>query len=114
MDNLPTVSSSHISPDVLIEGNIRSANNIEINSTFKGNVQCDALVTIAASAVVLGNVSAQHTLIQGTVSGDVKSSRQTYLENTGTVKGKIITQKLIVENGATYNKVVFHTLNDHK
>ena len=104
--NSPNTIVNHISFDTLIEGDIQSKTDIQINSTLKGSVRCDGIVTIESEGKVEGNVMALNTLVRGTVMGNVKSKSHTYIQSSGKVKGSIETQKLILEHGAHYNKVL--------
>lgn len=106
MDNSSDTPLNHLSFDTVIEGDIRSKTDIQINSTLKGNIQCDGMVTIDLGGTVEGNIIALNTLVQGKVEGHVTSHSHTYVQASGQVKGSITTDKLILEDGATYNKVV--------
>lgn len=106
MNNSSDEQLNNLSSDTVIEGDIRSKTDIQINSTLKGNIQCDGMVTIDLSGTVEGNITALNTLVQGEVHGNVTSKSHTYVQASGHVKGNIITDKIILEDGATYNKVV--------
>ena len=72
----PTVSHSIISADLTITGDLHSDGGIIIEGQVKGDIVGD-IVKIVSGATVLGNVRARDLIIDGGVTGTVR---------TGTVK----------------------------
>ena len=89
---------SLISADVEIEGNIKTAGEVQFDGTIRGNVRAGGLV-IGESATVTGEVAADRVRVCGTVRGVVRAGR-VELAPTAVIEGDVMHQSLTVEDGA--------------
>jgi cytoskeletal protein CcmA (bactofilin family) len=96
-------SSNIIGKGTIIEGNIETFGNIRIEGKVNGSVKSKSKIAIAQSAFIEGNIAAQNAEISGEVKGVVEISDQLILRPTANIDGDIITNKLIVESGASFN-----------
>ena len=101
MDNVN--SSTIIGNGTVLEGNIETVGNIRIEGKAIGNIVCKSKIALGESSMVDGNILAQNAEIAGEVKGVVEISDMLILKSTAVVHGDIITNKIIIESGATFN-----------
>ncbi|MFN3801850.1 polymer-forming cytoskeletal protein [Belliella pelovolcani] len=96
-------SSNVISKETVIKGDIRAQGNIRIEGRVEGIVDSKNKIVIGDSALLIGNLKAVEAEISGKIEGEVHCSGVLFLKKSAIVNGDIFTQKLVVENGATFN-----------
>lgn len=96
-------SSNIIGKGTIVEGNIETYGNIRIEGKVMGSVKSKSKIALGQSSYVDGNIVAQNAEVSGEVKGVVEVSDQLILRPTAVISGDIITNKLIVESGATFN-----------
>jgi len=96
-------SSNIIGKGTILEGNIETYGNIRVEGKVIGNIKTKSKVALGQSSKVEGNILAQNAEVAGEVSGKLEVSDQLLLRPTAVIHGDIITNKLIVESGATFN-----------
>lgn len=96
-------SSSIIGKGTGVEGNVETVGNIRIEGNVKGNVTCKSKIALGQSSYVEGTVAAQNAEISGEIQGSIEVSELLILRPTAVIHGDIITNKLVVESGATFN-----------
>ncbi|WPP52842.1 bactofilin family protein [Catalinimonas niigatensis] len=96
-------SSSIIGKGTSVEGDLHTVGNIRIEGDVKGNVTCKSKIALGQSSYVEGTVLAQNAEIAGEIQGSIEISELLILRPTAVIHGDIITNKLIVESGATFN-----------
>ncbi len=96
-------SSSIIGKGTSVEGNVETVGNIRIEGNVKGNVTCKSKIALGQSSYVEGTVAAQNAEIAGEIQGSIEVSELLILRPTAVIHGDIVTNKLIVESGATFN-----------
>ncbi|MDQ3392531.1 MAG: polymer-forming cytoskeletal protein [Bacteroidota bacterium] len=99
----PSNSSNNIGKGTLIQGNIETFGNLRIEGKVLGDIKTKSKVVLGESSHVQGNILAQNAEIAGVVKGIVEVSDVLVLKPTAVIHGDIITNKLIVESGATFN-----------
>ncbi len=87
----------------IVEGKIKSRNDIRIEGRVVGSIKCDSKVIIGASGYVEGDVNCQNAVIEGELQGDIIVNETLKLEKSAKVEGKISTLKFIVAPGAVFN-----------
>lgn len=98
-----STTSNIISRGTILEGNIQTPGNLRIEGKVIGNLTTKSKAALAQSSFVDGNILAQNAEIAGEVKGKVEVSEMLILRPTSVIHGDIITNKLIVESGATFN-----------
>lgn len=88
-----------------IEGDFNTSENVRIDGTIKGNLQCDKKLVLGQSALIKGKLQAGEAVIMGNIQGDVVVKGLLRLEGTAVIKGDITAQKIIVEEGARYDGI---------
>lgn len=96
-------SSNTIAKGTIVEGNIETFGNIRIEGRVKGNIKSKSKVVLGKSSDLEGNLLAQNAEIAGEVKGTLEVSEILILKPTSVINGDILTNKLIVESGATFN-----------
>ena len=96
-------TSNIISRGTIMEGNIKTPGNLRIEGRVIGNLITKSKAALAQSSYVDGNILAKNAEIAGEVKGKVEVSEMLILKPTCIIHGEIITNKLIVESGATFN-----------
>jgi cytoskeletal protein CcmA (bactofilin family) len=96
-------SSNIIGKGTIMEGNIETYGNIRIEGKVIGNVKTKSKIALGQSCKVEGNILAQNAEVAGEVAGRIEVGEQLLLRPSAVINGDIITNKLIVESGATFN-----------
>ncbi len=86
-----------------MSGDCETYGNIRVEGKVIGNVKTKSKVALGQSSKVEGNILAQNAEVAGEVKGKLEVSDLLLLKPTAVIHGDIITNKLIVESGATFN-----------
>ena len=85
-----------------IIGTIVANNDIRIDGSVDGDIQCTGKVVIGEKGYVHGNIQCTNAEVQGKVEGKVETSQTLALRATANIQGDVITQSLIVEPNAIF------------
>ncbi len=96
-------SSNIIGKGTILEGNIETFGNIRIEGKVTGNITTKSKVALGQSSHIEGNILAQNAEVAGEVRGKIEITDILILKPTAIIHGDIITNKIIVESGATFN-----------
>jgi cytoskeletal protein CcmA (bactofilin family) len=96
-------SSNVIGKGTTIEGNIDTSGNIRIEGKVVGHIKSRAKIALGTSSQIEGNVTAQNADIEGHVKGKIEITEVLVLKSTAVITGDMITGKLVIEPGATFN-----------
>jgi len=95
--------SAMIGPDVKIEGQIASDENLVIEGKVNGSITAkNHEVTVGKSGNLKANISAKVIHIEGTVKGDISGSEKVVISKTGNVLGNIQSPRVTLEDGAKF------------
>ncbi len=83
-----------------IEGNIQAANDIRIDGSLKGNLECRGRVIVGPQGKIEGDVSCVNAIIEGSYTGSMTVRELLAIKETGVVNGDVVTEKLLVQAGA--------------
>lgn len=98
-----TTQSNFLSQTTEVEGNIKAQGNFRIEGTIIGNIECYAKFISSETSKVQGNILATNAEISGEIIGDVEVKELLSLKASARITGNIISNKLLVEPGATIN-----------
>jgi cytoskeletal protein CcmA (bactofilin family) len=105
--NVSAIPSSNafntLAVGTVIEGNVRSASDIRVDGSIFGNLTCDSKIIIGPSGIIEGDVSCASAHIEGKYKGKLTVGDILNIRENAIVTGDIITQKLIVQAGASFN-----------
>ncbi|MFY0626529.1 MAG: polymer-forming cytoskeletal protein [Reichenbachiella sp.] len=96
-------SSNIIGKGTVLNGDIETYGNIRVEGKVVGNMKTKSKAACGHSSHIEGNILAQNAEIAGHVTGKVEVSELLVLKPSAVISGDIITNKLIVESGATFN-----------
>ena len=101
-----------ISHDTEIIGDVNFAGNLDIEGTIRGNVTAvsgkDAVIRIVEKGMVEGEIRAPSVIINGTVKGDVYSSKHLELAARARVQGNVEYTLVEMAVGAEVNGGLRH------
>lgn len=104
---------SIIGASLKIDGNVVVSQSLRIDGAVHGNitqsVQGVATVAIAQTAEIIGNVTAEHVLVSGRVSGNIESLGRVELMESAYVDGDISYGTLGVAVGARVKGQLMHS-----
>ena len=99
---------------IVVRGEIRSTDDLTIEGTVEGPVVTEGLtVTVAAGATIIGDISARDITVFGTVSGTLRASTRVDIRESGRVSGRVISDKLILADGAWFTGTAQPERVDH-
>ncbi len=104
-----SAAPSIISPDLVVNGTLSSAGEIQIDGRIEGIVQCTTLV-VGDKALIHGDVFAQHVTVRGRIEGNIRSKMVLFCA-TCHVEGDILHQAFAVEPGAFLDSNCRHSDN---
>ena len=96
-------SSNIIGKGTVLQGDVETFGNIRIEGKIIGNVKTKSKIALGQSSHVQGNILAQNAEVAGEVKGKIEVTDILILKPTAVIHGDIITNKIIVESGATFN-----------
>ena len=91
-----------ITAESKIIGTIVANNDIRIDGTVEGDIQCRGKVVIGEKGFVHGNIQCTNAEVQGRIEGKVEALQTLALRATAHIEGDVITQSLIVEPNAIF------------
>lgn len=86
-----------------LEGKLITDAPIRIDGIFKGDVNVKNRMVTGETSYIEGIIEADEIIIAGKVKGVVKANIILRLTTTAKVEGKLITPKLIIEEGAIFD-----------
>ena len=95
-----TVPPSLLSSDLVVNGNLESSGDVQIDGSIDGDVKSGS-ITISGTGVVRGTIEADEVTIAGTVTGQIRA-RHVVLLKGAKVIADLIQDKLSIEPGAFF------------
>ncbi len=92
-----------IGKGTVIIGNVQAEGDLVIEGVVKGDVTTKTKLVTGPSAIIEGNILAQHAEIAGRVQGTVRALGLLVINSSGVILGDVITKDLNVESGSTFN-----------
>ncbi len=96
-------TSNIIGKETILQGSIESVGNIRDEGKVYGNAKAKAKFVMGNDAYVDGNVVARTAEVAGNIKGNIEISELLILKPSAVINGDILTNKLVVEPGATFN-----------
>lgn len=94
-------SNAWIGQGVVIEGKIRSAQDLRIDGKVEGTIEVgNHSVIVGASAEIDADLAAKSILISGTVRGNVTASERIDIQATASIHGDVAAPRLVIADGA--------------
>jgi cytoskeletal protein CcmA (bactofilin family) len=86
-----------------IKGDITTKESIRIDGLVTGNVVADNIASITEAASLEGDLKANEVFISGRVKGNIIAYKSLELESSAVISGDVLTAKLQIHAGASYN-----------
>ena len=99
----PRTGQNRINDGTTLKGNITSNGYFRIDGIIEGNIKTPSKVVIGKTGVVIGTLSCKNADIEGKVKGKLDITGTLSLRATANIEGEVITGKLAVEPGASFN-----------
>lgn len=107
--------NSIIGEDTQIKGEVISKGSVRIGGEFEGKIQAHGDVLIGEGSRVTGTISGARVTVSGDVNGNISANGGLEITKTGKVFGDIVSDKLIVDEGAIYKgKVTLESTSSKK
>ncbi len=102
-----TSSSSNVTNSIVegtyFKGDIQANNDIRIDGTVEGKLNCSGRVILGPQGKFEGSIQCQNAIIEGTFTGDIAINELLTVKENAVVNGDIKTDKLFVHSGAIFN-----------
>ncbi|MEM0963652.1 MAG: polymer-forming cytoskeletal protein [Bacteroidota bacterium] len=99
----PAEQHNIIGASTVVEGTVRSKGNLNVSGTVNGTVEVEGRTMIMPGGIVDGEVTTTSAEVAGTVRGQLVVRERLVLKASAVIEGDIRTEKLVVEDGATFN-----------
>ena len=96
-------SSNIIGKGTIVNGSIETFGNIRVEGKVVGDMKTKSKAAFGNSSQVDGSVLAQNAEVAGHITGTIEVTELLVLKATASIDGDIITNKLLVEPGASFN-----------
>lgn len=96
-------SSNIIGKGTIVNGSIETFGNIRVEGKVIGDIKTKSKAAFGNSSQVDGSVLAQNAEVAGHITGTIEVTELLVLKATASIDGDIVTNKLLVETGASFN-----------
>ena len=103
----PVDGTSVLTADVVLEGNLVTSGDLQLDGTLHGSVQARHII-IESTGAVSGHVVAEEVIIHGRVIGPICGVR-VHLAPGAQVEGDVLNQSIVVEDGAFIDGQIRHS-----
>ncbi len=90
-----------------IKGDISFSGGLRIDGKIKGDVTANgdghSMLVMSEHAVVAGNVTVPHMIVNGTIKGNVRCSERIELQSKADISGDLTYKTVAIEPGAVLN-----------
>ena len=95
-------SAAWIGSSVVVEGDLRSSEDLSIAGRVQGDVAVpEHALVIAPKALIHGNVVARFVAVHGRVEGTIRAEQRVEVGESGVVQGDVLAPRMTVAEGAT-------------
>jgi len=84
------------------EGNINTTSDLRVDGNIKGTVNCGGKLIVGPTGFIDGDITSSNAVIEGTINGNIIIHEVLDIRESATVTGEVKTNKLLVQNGATF------------
>ena len=106
-------SSLMIGDQVTITGTIKASNEVTIQGTVDGDIDCNS-VTINKSGNVKGKIKTETMTVEGKVEGEVNVNAVLSIKSEGHVSGKVFYGEIQIGEGGKISGEINHRDKDKK
>ena len=95
-------TTSLLSKEVKIEGDIQGSENLQVEGKFKGSIKLAGDIFVGTTGVIEADVEADNVVIQGQLSGNVTARKQLQIQSSGKLVGDCTAQSIDIKEGALF------------
>ncbi len=95
--------TSYFGKNLMIKGSVTGNGNVIIMGGLEGEFNMRGRVKIAQPAKIKGKVKADVISVNGNVEGRLAAQQRLHLDQTARIEGQIITPKLSITEGASFD-----------
>ena len=99
----PGSGQNRINDGTILKGDVTSNGYFRIDGIIEGNIKTPSKVVVGKTGVIIGALSCKDADIEGEVKGILDIKGTLSLRATANIEGEVVTGKLAVEPGATFN-----------
>jgi len=93
--------TAYIGKSLLIKGEVSGSEPIHIEGRIEGSISLPGgHISVGREGVVAASVQAGEVIIRGTVQGNITAGDRVEIHRGGNVIGKVVTQRISIEDGA--------------
>lgn len=97
-----TASTSLLSTNVKIEGEVRGEENLHIDGQIKGSIKLNGDILVGNRGIVEAEIEANNVVIQGQVTGNVLARQQLEIQPSGKLIGDCSARSIDIKEGALF------------
>jgi cytoskeletal protein CcmA (bactofilin family) len=102
-----TKETTYLGKNLKITGNVSGEGNLIILGSFEGEFNVRGQVKVAQGAEIKGNIKATAVSINGNIEGNFSADKKILLDTTATMKGRLVTPKISIQDGAVFDGELF-------
>ena len=106
--------SSVIGKTLVIKGKLRGSEEIIIEGRVEGDINVKHCVIVGKSGIIKADIEANEVVIKGKVDGNVKAFSKVEIFPEGTLNGNIISQRVVLAEGAVFKGNIDMSSRDEK
>jgi cytoskeletal protein CcmA (bactofilin family) len=95
--------TTYLGKNLKINGNVSGEGSLIILGKFEGEFDLKGQLKVAQGAEIKGNIKATGVSINGKVDGTVVASERILLDTTASMKGRLVTPKISIQDGAVFD-----------
>ena len=94
---------TRIGKTIRIKGEMSGSGDMYVEGEVEGKVDLDdSALLVGLSGKVRAQVKARSILVEGRLEGKVQASERTEIRKTGSLKGDLVTSRIVTEDGAEF------------
>lgn len=103
MEATATAEFAHIGKSVVIKGELSGSEDLYVDGMVEGSIELAGNnLVIGPNGQVRANVNGKGVVVQGKLEGNIRASERTELRKSAVVAGDIFTQRIAIEEGASF------------
>lgn len=99
----PKMDVAHIGKSVVVKGELSGSEDLYLDGEVEGSIELRShSLTVGPNGRVRANINAKDVVIHGKVDGNVRGSDRVELKKSAVLNGDVITQRIVIEDGAFF------------
>jgi len=95
--------AAHIGKSVVVKGELSGSEDLYLDGEVEGTIEMrDHSLVVGPNGRIRANITAREVVVHGKVDGNVSGSERVELKKSCVLNGDIITQSIVIEDGAFF------------